>query len=412
MKRIVIKIFVFSILFAGVTLGQSLNYFELSDLKKIKTSFLNDENFQKEINDLKALADEAIEDAPYTITKYSAPKVDGALINDYYSDSPYWWPVEGDSSAPYYRRDGDRNPDRFMDHKYEVAKFYKGVMSLAFYSYFADNKEYGEKANELLKVWFVDNATKMNPNLQYSQLIRNRTRLRGVGIIDGRRFATLTEAIILLSNSGHLNQEVFEGVKSWYSEMLIWLTTSYQGLDEKKRGNNHGTWWTFQVAAIGNLLQDLNQIELLDDHSKHYLLDNQIDENARQPMEEERTRSLSYSVFNLTAHTYLNSVLIKNKIDNWNYVNKNNVTLKDVVEYLIPFVQEPSSWGIKQIAVMNNSKPLFLGFAGLHLNNKKYLEVYNKLSYYDSDKINKPTFDPIQIVLDSVVKLKMEENEK
>ena len=411
MKKNIFKIILATILFTSLAIGQTLNFFKSSDLEKVKTNYLEEGKFEKEINDLKLLADKAVEESPYTITKYSAPKTDGASVNDYYSDSPYWWPVDGDPTAPFLRRDGERNPDTFMDHKDEVAKFYKGIMSMAFYSYFTNNSDYGKKANELLKVFFVDEATKMNPNLKYSQLIRNRTKRRGVGIIDGRRFAALTEAIILLKQNDQLDKKVFEGIKSWYSDLLIWLTTSYYGLDEKQRGNNHGTWWSAQVALSSNLLQNYDQIKLLDEHSKHYLLDNQIDKNARQPLEEARTKSLSYSTFNVTAHSYLNSIFIKNKIDNWNYINKNGATLINVVDYLIPFVVNPSDWEIKQIGSLDNSNPLFLGFAGLQLNNMEYLKVYNELSNY-RNRFDRTVFDPIHIILDTVVKLKLEENEK
>lgn len=409
--RSIIKIILASLFITSLAIGQTLNFFNMSDLEKVKNNYLENDKYEKEINDLKLLADKAIDESPYTITKYTAPETEGATINDYYSDSPYWWPVEDDPTAPYLRRDGERNPDRFMDHKDEVAKLYKGVMSLAFYSYFTNNSNYGKKANDLLKVWFVDEATKMNPNLKNSQLIRNRTRKRGVGIIDGRRFAALTEAIILLKQNGQLDKEVFEGIRIWYSELLIWLTSSYYGLDEKQRGNNHGTWWSAQVALSSNLLQNSEEIKLLDEHSKHYLLDNQIDENARQPLEEARTKSLAYSMFNVTAHSYLNSIFIKNNIDNWNYVNKNGVTLISVVDYLIPFVINPSDWKIKQIGSVDSSHALFLGFAGLQLSNMEYLKVYNELSNY-RNKIDKTTFDPVQIILDTVVKLKLEENEK
>ncbi|UCH64533.1 MAG: alginate lyase family protein, partial [Ignavibacterium sp.] len=349
--------------------------------------------------------------SPYAITKYSAPTVGGNSIHDYYSDSPYWWPVKGNPNAPYIRKDGERNPDRFMDHKVEVTRFYKGIFSIAFYNYLTDDPVYGQKANELLKIWFIDSETKMNPNLKYSQLIRNRTKPRGVGIIDGRRLAFITEAIILLRLNDQLEEDVYKGIQQWYSEYLNWLTTSYYGLDEKQRGNNHGTWWAAQVALISNFLQNNDQIKDLDEHTKHFLLDNQIDKNARQPLEEARTQSLGYSIFNATAHSYLNSVLRKSEIDNWNYINKNGSTLIDVIDFLVPFVKNPSDWKLKQIKSIDNSNPLFLGVAGLQLNNMEYLKVYSELSNYDEDNFNDPTFDPIQIVLDSVVKIRFAEIE-
>ena len=408
--KVVLNIMFFIQVTISLVAGQSLNFFNMQDLNKIKVEYRENGEFKKEIETLQYLADLAIEKGPYTITKYTAPYAKDATINDYYSDSPYWWPIEGEPNLPYIRRDGERNPDRFMDHKNELSIFYKGILALTFYNYFSDNHLYEEKVNELLNIWFIEKSTRMNPNLKYSQLIRNRTRPRGVGIIDGRRLAVLTEAIILLKSQGRIKDYIYEGVKAWYTEYLDWLTTSIYGLDEKKRGNNHGTWWAVQISAISNFLQIDDNINFIDSHSKHFLLDNQIDAYARQPLEEERTRSLDYSVFNLTAHSYLNSTLLNYNINNWKYLNKNGKTLIEVIEFLIPFMEHPEDWEITQINNFDNSKPLFLGFAGIDLQNLEYLKLYNKLSYYEEKDLNKPTFDPMQIILDSVVKMKLTNN--
>lgn len=408
MKTLIIILFFLQVS-SCLLFGQALNFFDSSQLAKVKVKYLENGEFKKEIETLKYLADEAYNGESYTITKYSAPSAKGATINDYYSDSPYWWPVEGEPNLPYIRRDGERNPDRFTEHKNELSKFYKGILALTFCNYFSDNSKYEEKVNDLLKIWFIDKSTRMNPNLKYSQLIRNRTRARGVGIIDGRRLAILTEAILLLKNYGKIDKKVYTGIKEWYAEYLDWLSTSFYGLDEKNRGNNHGTWWAVQISAISSFLQIEDNIKFIDSHSKQFLLDNQIDSNARQPLEEERTRSLDYSVFNLTAHSYISTSLLKHDIDNWNYVNKNGKTLVNVIDYLLPFIESLKNWKIKQINKYNNSKPIFMGFAGLDLQNREYLELYNKLSKYDEEDLENPTFDPIQIILDAVVKLKLTE---
>lgn len=286
------------------------------------------------------------------------------------------------------------------------------VQSIAYYSYLSGDNQYAKNANDLLKIWFINPKTKMNPNLKYSQLIRNRDRKRGVGIIDGRRLAVLTEGISLLNEMGKLDTSVFTGIKNWYSDYLEWLTQSYYGIDEKNRGNNHGTWWSFQVAIISSFVQNNAEIEMLNTHTKHFLLDNQIDEDGHQPMEEARTKSLSYCSFNLTAHSLLSTVLAKHNIDNWNYVNKNETTIIGAMDYLIPFIEHPNNWSHKQISTFNNSDALFLGLAGLQLNNREYLRLYNKLSKNYLGRINKPTYDPIQIIINVVVKTKLEENEK
>lgn len=389
--------------------GQTLNLFDYSDLAIVKLKYHDNGEFRKEIEALKYLVEETVNEAPFTITKYKAPSAQNATINDYYSDSPYWWPVEGNPDLPYIRRDGERNPDRFMAHKDEVSKFYKGISALAFYCYFSEDLIYEEKINDLLNIWFINESTKMNPNLKYSQLIRNRTKPRGVGIIDGRRIALLTEAILLLKSNGKIDDKVYAGVKEWYTEYLDWLTNSLYGIDEKKRGNNHGTWWVVQISLLSSFLEAKDNISFINSHSKHYLLDNQIDSKARQPLEEERTRSLDYSVFNLTAHSLLCRSLSNYDIDNWHYINKNGKSLVDVIEYLILFIINPENWELKQINKFNNSKPMFLGIAGLDLKNKEYLEIYNRLSKYDEDDLNKPSFDPMQIILNAVVKMKLKE---
>ncbi|MBI9071479.1 MAG: alginate lyase family protein [Melioribacteraceae bacterium] len=391
--------------------GQSLNIFKISDLENIKTSFQKDEKFKKEVNDLKTIANKAIENMPYTITKYKAPHTDDATINDYYSDSPYWWPVEGDLDAPYFRKDGIRNPDRFMDHKNEASNFYKGIMALVYYSYLTDDYSFTGKINEMLRVWFVDETTKMNPNLKYSQLIRNRTKKRGVGIIDGRRFAVLLEAVSLLKERNKIDNDVYDGIKSWYSDYLSWLTTSYYGLDEKQRGNNHSTWWAVQVAAASSFLNNEKELTNINAYAREFLLDNQIDENARQPLEEVRTKSLSYSSFNVNAHSFLNAVLLSREIDNWNYTNKNGKKLVDVIDYLIPFMNDPSKWELEEIGTISNSHTIFLGISGLKLNNQNYLKAFAELSNYTERKLTSPSFDPIQIMLEAIIKLKLSENE-
>lgn len=233
--KVALKILFFIQVAISLVAGQSLNFFDKQDLKKIKVEYLENGEFKKEIEKLQYLADLAIEKGPCTITKYKAPYAKDATINDYYSDSPYWWPIEGEPNLPYIRRDGERNPDRFMDHKNELSIFYKGILALTFYNYFSENHLYEEKVNEFLNIWFIEKSTRMNPNLKYSQLIRNRTRPRGVGIIDGRRLGVLTDAIILLKSQGRIKDYIYEGVKAWYIEYLDWLTTSIYGLDEKKR---------------------------------------------------------------------------------------------------------------------------------------------------------------------------------
>lgn len=390
--------------------SQSLIYYNIDDLNKIKEEYKVSGKYSKDIKNLSDLVEPFSDREPFTITKYESPLGTSAL-NDYLSDSPYWWPDPDDPNAPYIRKDGLRNPDRFMEHKREMQAFYKAFSTIAFSAFFTDDPVMIEKANKFLRVWFIEDNTKMNPNLKYSQLVRNRTKKRGVGIIEGRRFAFMVDAINLLQIHGFLEENVYEGVQKWYKEFLVWLTESFYGLDEKQRGNNHSTWWAVQIAAISSFVGNQSEIENVNEYSKEFLLDNQIDSNGRQPLEEERTNSLSYSVFNVTAHSFLSSSLYSHGIDNWNYQNKNGKTLTNVIDFLVPYVKDPSSWELEQISEFKNSNPLFLAYAGLELNNIEYIKLYSELSNYNNKQLRKESFDPNQLILDLLIKYKLENNE-
>ena len=45
-------------------------------------------------------------------------------------------------------------------------------------------RKYADHAAAHLRAWFIDEATRMNPNLQYAQAIQGRFTGRGTGIIE------------------------------------------------------------------------------------------------------------------------------------------------------------------------------------------------------------------------------------
>lgn len=59
------------------------------------------------------------------------------------------------------------------------------------------------KRSELIRVWFFDEATRMNPNLEYAQTIpgRNNNKGRSFGVIDTYSFVEMLDAVQLLEQS-------------------------------------------------------------------------------------------------------------------------------------------------------------------------------------------------------------------
>src|ERR1043165_8481424 len=93
--------------------------------------------------------------------------------HDYMSQAPYFWPDPNKANGlPYIRRDGERNPEinKITDHK-SLDDLGNSVETLALAYYFKGDEAYATKAIVLLRTFFLDPATRMNPNLQYAQFI-------------------------------------------------------------------------------------------------------------------------------------------------------------------------------------------------------------------------------------------------
>src|ERR1700731_1697144 len=80
---------------------------------------------------LDKLAAEALQAGPWSVTYHrpSGLNVD-AGPNDYVSEGPYWWPDPKNPAGPYIRKDGQRNPGRFMGNRNDLGKKTDCVLAL------------------------------------------------------------------------------------------------------------------------------------------------------------------------------------------------------------------------------------------------------------------------------------------
>src|SRR4051812_26227344 len=123
--------------------------------------------------------------------------------HDYMSQAPYfWYDSSKPNGLPYMRKDGQRNPEinKIPDHSL-LDDLEQATQTLSLAYYLTGNEKYAAKAASLIKYWFFDEATKMNPNLEYAQAIPGINNGRGIGIIESRFLTGIADVGGLLAGS-------------------------------------------------------------------------------------------------------------------------------------------------------------------------------------------------------------------
>ena len=333
---------------------------------------------QDAVRRLRAEAERHMKDGPWSVTN-DRPKGVALDVHDYYSEAPYWWPVTEDPGAPYVRRDGQMNPNRFMANKNALNSMCDAVFSLGAAAFLLDNPQYAQRAARVIQTWFINPKTRMNPSLEYAQAIRNVNTGRGAGIVDGRSLIRAIQGMELLAQAGSWDAKDQAAVRKWFEDYLHWLTTSQNGIDEKTSGNNHATWWAAQVAAVATFVEDGRAAQSAFKYYTERIFPNQIKADGSAPHEEARTRSLSYSAFNLEALAMTCRIAQVQNVNLWTVQGKGKATLATVIDYLEPYLADPKKWNKEQVAEFRNDGMYFLAFAGMGMKKPEYVAMFRKL---------------------------------
>lgn len=261
--------------------------------------------------------------------------------NDYTSRAVYYWPekklnktIKGTTNKWKYI-DGKINKESLVktDHSnyYDMLTAIK-KLSLAYY--FSNNEKYSNKCITLIKEWFINEKTRMNPNFNYAQAIPGRNTGTPSGIIDARGILWVIDAVENIKDSNLWSEELDSKFKDWCSELLDWLLTSDFGKREGLMKNNHGTFYELQVVSLSSYLGNYGIAEEFIVIAKKRI-EEQIAPDGSQPQELKRVSSHMYSVFNLSALIEIAEIAINYNIDLWNYKNMSCGSIKDAVDFLV-----------------------------------------------------------------------------
>jgi hypothetical protein len=309
-----------------------------------------DKTFAAALAKLETDAKRAMQQKPVSvITKEVTPP--SGDKHDYMSQAPYFWPNPNKPDGlPYIRRDGERNPElnKITDHL-ALVQMEDAVRSLSLAYYFKDDEDYAAKATQLLRAWFLDPATRMNPNLEHAQFIPGANTGRGFGLIETRGLTAVVDAIGLLARSKSWTAADQRGLEVWFTKFLQWMQESRNGREEKGAKNNHGTFYDVQAMSYALFVGRTDLAKQFAEAAKEKRIALQIEPDGRQPLELERTKAWSYSNMNLDGLMQLARLAESVHVDLWNYQTKDGRSIRGALEYLSPYAIEDRQWTFQQI---------------------------------------------------------------
>jgi len=272
--------------------------------------------------------------------------------HDYFSTARYYWPDPSKPDGlPYIRKDGETNPEHseVSDEK-KLNDMIHAVKYLSLAYFLTGQERYAEEAGKFLRGFFLDPTTRMNPNMNYSQSVPGGAEGRGSGVIDSREFMRISDFLFLISKSPSWTDQDRSAMKAWWTEYAQWLQTSKIGLQEKSAPNNHGAAYDVQLSAVLVMAEKEEDAKKVLGESLPARLDAHITPEGKQPRELARTKSWSYSCFNLK--NICNGAVMARAlgIDLWNHEGEGGRgSLRKAMLYLVPFLKNPEGWSEKQI---------------------------------------------------------------
>lgn len=314
-----------------------------------KSATAGDPALEAPIQKLQQEAQAALPVGPFSVTTKTAVPPSGDK-HDYLSLGTYWWPnPDTPDGLPYVRRDGQRNPEGAALDRDGLDAMGRTVQTLALAWWFAGNADYADRAALLLRTWFLDEATRMNPHLRFGQAIPGVCEGRGIGIVDTHTLPHVLDAVALLAGSAAWTESDDTSLQDWFRQYLRWLLDSDLGRQEARETNNHGSWYDLQVARFALYVGEDAIARAVLARVGDERIARQIEPDGRQPLELRRTLAFTYSTLNLKALFALAWLAEHVGIDLWNFRTDDNRELRQALDWLLPYANASKPWPYPQI---------------------------------------------------------------
>ncbi len=274
--------------------------------------------------------------------------------HDYYSMARYWWPNPKTANGlPYIRKDGVANPATKGLGREMLSNFKKQVEVFALAYYYTGKEVYAAKCADCLRAWYITPETRMNPTMEYSQVVlgRNNNRGRHEGLLDTYTMLFIPNVVACIEPSKAWTAADTDSLKAWFGQYVEWMTTAPQAIEEDNFRNNHGTAYHVQLMVYAAFVGRDSLAEAYRHSFTERRLVPQIRNNGTQPEELRRTQGFGYSIYNLT---HILDYVDACYASGYRVLEEDTVArtkIRAALDFLAPFLgKRVESWPYQQIS--------------------------------------------------------------
>jgi hypothetical protein len=295
-------------------------------------------------------ADEQLARGPFSVMQKKTVPPSGNR-HDYMSLHLFSWPnPDSPNGMPYLRRDGIRNPDYKKFDRVPLGDLCTAVKTLGLAYFLTGIASYGAYASRLIKVWFLDESTRMNPNLNFASYAPGRQiNQDGSGIIGSLNFTRLLDAVGFLDGHPDWSTDHKRQLQTWFSAYREWMLTGRSGMTDRMLKNNLGLWYDVQVLVYSLFVGDDSFVKQYAETTSRSRIAQQIESSGQMTHETVRALGLGYTEYSLNALLDLATLAQHAGIDLFNYQTSDGRGIRKALDWAIPYFLKPLSWPYQQI---------------------------------------------------------------
>ncbi len=371
---IIISLFLHSVLSEGISAPATI--------PRNAMAVVNSDNpaFTTTLKQLSGNRDKLLASPFFNVVSEKKLVAPGGNPHDYVSVGPYFWPNPDKADGlPYLEKDGIVNPNSRNYDNRKMWNMCDVVVSASLLYYFLKDEGAADHAVKQLQVFFLDEATRMNPNLKYGQGIPGKVSGRPAGMIDTFSLIDVVNAIGLLKDSTVMTSATYTGLQKWFADYAGWMRTDPMARKDWEVRQNHGISYHIQIASYLKFAGDdalaLEHLRILEQRITETILDDGV-----QPAEVRRTKGWSYSIYTLSLIFYGVGAAADYHIDLLDSNRLSGRKIRAALDYLCSFIDTPEKWPHQEITGLRNDllTPLLLQMY-FYTGEEKYLNRYREI---------------------------------